>query len=356
MNFQKTKSIFLICSGYLFWILLDTFFWMYYFNQEGYVLILINNSARLIYGSVICTLFVLTQWRIIKIYSYNHFLSIFVIAAAILFFSIFLALLHNITYRFWATGTFNFQTNRGLWTSIFNCLVLFLSLTGLFYVSYYRNISIQQKEQIARTKALADEAQLLMLRYQINPHFLFNSLNAIQSMIEKDKVRAKEMIADLSDFFRYTLSKNNQTLVPLKEEIDAVQKYLAIQKERFAGRIEIDYETEDTTLKIMLPFFIIHPLVENAIKYGFSADNDVLRLLIKVTRKGQTLSILVKNTGILAPSERITDKELGSTKTGIENIKKRLCLFYPDCSTFELFEKDHWVHALIIITHPSMSV
>ncbi|MGD1007979.1 MAG: histidine kinase [Ignavibacteriaceae bacterium] len=87
------------------------------------------------------------------------------------------------------------------------------------------NISLRQKEQIAKTKALADEAQLLMLRYQINPHFLFNSLNAIQSMVEKDKARAKEMIADLSDFFRYTLSKNNQTLVPLKEEIGAIQRY-----------------------------------------------------------------------------------------------------------------------------------
>jgi len=174
--------------------------------------------------------------------------------------------------------------------------------------------------------------------------------------LKKDKVRAKEMIADLSDFFRYTLSKNNQTLVPLKEEIDAVQKYLAIQKERFAGKLEIDYEIEDTSLKLMLPFFIIHPLVENAIKYGFSADNDVLRLLIKVTRNEETLSILIKNTGKLALSEQITDKELMSTKTGIENIKKRLSLFYPDCSTFELFEKDYYVHALITITHASMSL
>jgi LytS/YehU family sensor histidine kinase len=227
---------------------------------------------------------------------------------------------------------------------------------GVFYVAYFSSLSLQQKEQIEKNKALADEAQLLMLRYQINPHFLFNSLNAIQSMVEKDKTRAKDMIADLSDFFRYTLSKTNQTLVPLKEEIEAIQKYLAIQKERFAGRLKIDYEIDEAALKIMVPFFIIHPLVENAIKYGFSAGNDVLCILIKVILKERTLSILIKNTGTLVESEKIADKGLISTKTGINNIKRRLSLFYPDCSSFELFEKDHCVNALITISNQSVPV
>ncbi len=355
MNFHKTKFILIVCFGYFFWIFLDTLFWIYY-GPENYSFILEFNSTKLIFGLLISALLALTQWKMIKIYSSNRFLSIFVISATTLLYSIILAFFNDLIYYYWSTGTFHLQADNFIVRTVFRCLVLVLALMGLFYVAYYRNLFLQQKEQTARIKALADEAQLLMLQYQINPHFLFNSLNAIQSMIEKDKVRAKEMIADLSDYFRYTLSKNNQTLVPLKEEIDAVQKYLAIQKERFVGRLEIDYEIEDTSMKILLPFFIIHPLVENAIKYGFSADNDVLRLSIRVTRKDQTLSILVRNTGTLVPPEQIADKELMSTKTGIENIKKRLALFYPDCSTFELFEKDNWVHALITITHPSMFV
>jgi LytS/YehU family sensor histidine kinase len=257
-------------------------------------------------------------------------------------------------YNFWTTWKFHLQVNNVI-SGSFNCLVLSAALTGSFYVAYYRSLSMQQKEQLARAKALADEARLLMLRYQINPHFLFNALNAIQSMIEKDKVRAKEMIADLSDFFRYTLSKNNQMLVPLGDEIEAVRKYLAIQKDRFAGRLEIDYEIEGDALKVMLPFFIIHPLVENAVKYGFSSETDILRLFIGVTRNGQTLGILVKNTGRLVPAERRAGGESTGTRTGIDNIKKRLALFYPDCSAFELLEKDRCVHALITITHPSMS-
>ena len=155
--------------------------------------------------------------------------------------------------------------------------------------------------------------------------------------------------------FRYTLSKNNQTLVPLKEEIEAVRKYLAIQKDRFAGRIEISYEIEDDSLKVMLPFFIVHPLVENAIKYGFSSETDILKVLIRVSRKGQTLSILVRNSGRLVPAEHPVGRESTGTQTGIDNIKKRLALFYPDCSAFELFEAGGNVHAFMTITHPSMS-
>jgi LytS/YehU family sensor histidine kinase len=77
--------------------------------------------------------------------------------------------------------------------------------------------------------------------------------------------------------------------------------------------------------------------------------------LIRVTLIEKTLNILIKNTGILAPSGQITGKEFAGTKTGIYNIKKRLSLFYPDCSTFELFEKDHYVHALITIKHPGIA-
>ncbi len=353
MNFNKRKSFLLVLSGYTLWIILDTFFWIY-FEPAKVILILEYNGSILICGLIVCALLVRSQWSIIAISSSRNLISILAISLTAVFFSVCLALIDNLMYNFWTTWKFHLQVNNVI-SGSFNCLVLSAALTGSFYVAYYRSLSMQQKEQLARAKALADEARLLMLRYQINPHFLFNALNAIQSMIEKDKVRAKEMIADLSDFFRYTLSKNNQMLVPLGDEIEAVRKYLAIQKDRFAGRLEIDYEIEGDALKVMLPFFIIHPLVENAVKYGFSSETDILRLFIGATRNEQTLSILVKNTGRLVPAERRAGGESTGTRTGIDNIKKRLALFYPDCSAFELLEKDRCVHALITITHPSMS-
>lgn len=353
ISMSKTKYILLLCSGYSLWIILDTLIWTY-FEPQRYIFILKYNSSILIFGFIVCFLLVLVHLGIIKKYAIRQFLYVFFILAATLFFSVARVFFNLLIFQFWSSGSLHLQAHNII-PPIFNSFILFLALTGLFYVTYYRNLFLQQKEQIARTKALADEAQLLMLRYQINPHFLFNSLNAIQSMVEKDKERTKEMIADLSDFFRYTLSKNNQTLVPLKEEINAVKKYLAIQKERFAGRLLIDYEIEDTSLEIMLPFFIIHPLVENAIKYGFSSGNDVLRILIRVTMSNRELSILVKNTGAIVTSEKIASNKLTGTKTGIDNIRKRLSLFYPDHSAFDLFEKDSCVNALITITQPGIS-
>jgi sensor histidine kinase YesM len=355
VNSQKGKSIFAVCLGYFFWIFIDTVIWTYS-SPAKYVLILEINGTRLIYGIIFCALFVLVQWRIINKHSSNRYFPIAFISATAALFAAVLAFFNVANNVLWSTGRLQLQVNNFYLMVLFNCLVLFFSLTGLFYVYYYRNISIQQKEQIAKTKALADEAHLLMLRYQINPHFLFNSLNAIQSMIEKDKDRAKDMIADLSDFFRYTLSKNAQTLVPFKEEMDAIQNYLAIQKARFADRLEIVYDIDTASLNIMLPFFIIHPLVENAIKYGFSAKTEVLHLLIKVTHEKETLVILVKNSGTLVLSDQNNGKDIGSTKTGIENIKKRLALYYPECSSLELLEQKGSVHALITITHPSMAI
>ncbi len=354
MRFNKIKSIYLVCSGYFFWILIDTIFWIH-FEPQRQLFIIEFNSSMLLAGCLVCTMLVLLQLQIINTFSSKQIFSIAAFFLLTLFFSILLACFNGLISSYLVKGKIHLETNSIL-MSTFSSFTLLIAIMGLFYFYYYYNLSLQQKEQIKKTKALADEAQLIMLRYQINPHFLFNSLNAIQSMVEKDKFRAKEMIADLSDFFRYTLSKNNQMLVPLKEEIEAIKKYLAIQEARFAGRIKISYEIEEASLNIMLPFFLIHPLVENAIKYGFASGVDMLCLFIKVTWTDETLSILIQNTGTLSGSENFTGKEPVSTKTGIENIRKRLSLFYPDRSVLELFEKDNCVNALITIKNPGTSI
>jgi len=354
VNSQKIRSILLVCFAFILWYLIDTIIWLFQDPQQ-YLLILKYNASLVAAGLIISMLLMLLQWKIIGIAASRPFVLVLVASVSTIPFAFMLSLTKIALTSYWRNTPFLIRM-PALLQGTFISLILFLALTGLFYVVYYRNISIQQKEQLAHVKALADEAQLLMLRYQINPHFLFNSLNAIQSMIEKDKDRAKDMIADLSDFFRYTLSKNAQTLVPFKEEMDAIQNYLAIQKARFAGRLEIVYDIDPSSLNMMLPFFIIHPLVENAIKYGFSANADILHLLIKVTHEKETLVILVKNSGTLVLSDQNNRKDVGSTKTGIENIKKRLALYYPDCSSFELLEQKGSVHALITITHPSMAI
>lgn len=252
---------------------------------------------------------------------------------------------------------FNLWVNAPVWKisipatiqASIDSFVTFISTASLFYIIYYRSVINKQEQQIAEVQALANEAQLLMLRYQINPHFLFNSLNAIQAMIEKDKSRAKEMIGDMADFFRYTLSKNNQMLVTISEEIEAVNKYLAIQKDRFGDRLETSLQIDPNVLGIRIPFFLIHPLVENALKYGLASKPEVLQLKIKIELKDEKLSILVSNSGKLDQVEISEINEKQSTKTGIENIRKRLAIFYPSNHEFNLYEKDGFVHAQISI-------
>lgn len=219
----------------------------------------------------------------------------------------------------------------------------------IYFVTHYWLEYKDQKEKTLKATSLANEAQLQMLQYQINPHFLFNSLNSIQSMIEKDKDRAKEMIADLSDFFRHTLSGKNQVFISLQEEINALDKYLSIQKERFQERLNVSFYIDKNSPDKKIPAFLIHPLVENSIKYGFSVDNDVLNLIVATKISEDDLTIVVKNSGKLMQADLSSDNNTSSTKTGIENIKKRLALLYPGKHEFRLFEKDNWVTAKIVI-------
>jgi LytS/YehU family sensor histidine kinase len=220
---------------------------------------------------------------------------------------------------------------------------------AIYFFTHYGLEYKEQREKTLKANALANEAQLQMLQYQINPHFLFNSLNTIQSMVEIDKDRAKEMIADLSVFFRHTLSGKNQVFISLKEELDALNKYLSIQKERFKDRLQVSFDIDKQSLGKNIPAFLIHPLVENSIKYGFSSTNNILELVIKTKLISNKLSITVKNAGKLVTTDRSKENKISSTKTGIENIKKRLSLLYPNNHKFELFEEDDYVTAKIII-------
>jgi two-component system, LytTR family, sensor kinase len=222
-------------------------------------------------------------------------------------------------------------------------LIPVLAFTGMYYaIIHWLNFKIQKEKALIATN-LANEAQLQMLRYQINPHFLFNALNTIRSMVEEDKTTARKMITELANFFRYSLSQkeDNDTF---ENEIEAIKNYLEIQKIRFEEKLNIIYEIDEKSYKMKLPFFIVLPLVENAIKYGLQTSK--LPLTIKIsTVVNKHLEISVQNSGKFISNPA----GIESTKTGINNIRKRLDLCYPDNYSFNIFEKDSRVTAQIII-------
>ena len=200
-----------------------------------------------------------------------------------------------------------------------------------------------QKERTKKAYALAQSAQLQMLRYQLNPHFLFNSLNSIRALIEEDKNQAKIMITELAEFLRYSLISKNYSDVPLNDEIEAIRHYFAIQQKRYEQKLEVTFEIDPLAEDYPVLSFLIHPLIENAIKYGMKTSPMPLKIRIKAMVKNETLKVEVSNTGKwVKPSIDKSSSEMG-TGTGLENIRQRLENAFPDNYCLNIFENDESV-------------
>ena len=201
----------------------------------------------------------------------------------------------------------------------------------------------KERENALQANFLADKAQLEVLRYQLNPHFLFNALNSIRASIDEDKQRAKHLVTEFSEFLRYSLTSNEASNIPLREELSAIRNYLAIEKIRFEEKLDVRFEIEPQAEDYQLPSFLIYPLVENAIKYGMNQDAP-MRLHISACVSNGKLHIEVANTGHWKSNEN--GDSLG---IGLRNVEQRLAQLFPDRSRFEIAETDGWVRAKIEI-------
>ena len=224
-----------------------------------------------------------------------------------------------------------------LWTiqrylshSYYHFLILSLWSALYFGIKLWMEWSIQ-RIRTEKANALAQAAQLQMLRYQLNPHFLFNSLNSIRALVDEDRKNAKEMITELSEFLRYSLISKNFSNVPLKQELEAVRHYFAIEKKRFEEKLEIKYEVDPLAEEFPVLSFMLHPIVENAVKYGMKTSKIPLQIELSAQVSDGVLNIGIKNSGHWVDSK---DKHFQSTGTGLENIKKRLENAFPDCHEF----------------------
>ena len=200
-----------------------------------------------------------------------------------------------------------------------------------------------QEQRLIRASALAQTAQLQMLRYQLNPHFLFNALNSIRALIDEDASKAREMITQLSDFLSYSLQPERYPDVPLRTELQALDHYFAIQKKRYEDKLEVSFEIDPDAREVRVLSFLIHPVVENAVKYGMSTSPMPLRIRITARREGESLNIRVSNTGRwVTPAGNRVDSV--GTSTGLENVKKRLENAYPGHHLFRSSSTDGWVN------------
>lgn len=200
-------------------------------------------------------------------------------------------------------------------------LIAFITL-----INWMLNTINEQKEKEkhqADVDAMLREAELVRLRQQLQPHFLFNSLNSINALIGTKPNEARQMVQQLSDFLRGTLKKDEQKLVPLKEEFEQLKLYLEIEKVRFGHRLKVEMTITEESQAYLIPPLLLQPVVENAIKFGLY--DTVEDIVIQVTAKTENgyLSIEVQN-----PFDSATQNANKGTGFGLSSIKRRLYLLY----------------------------
>lgn len=228
--------------------------------------------------------------------------------------------------------------------------LVLLFLSASYFLTHFMLQTGKQKETTHKAETLAKDVQLKMLRYQINPHFLFNVLNSIYTLIDENTEKAKKLVIDMSEYYRYTLNKQQMT-VTIEKEVESILKYLEIQKTRFEEEFEYEITVDETAKAVLIPSFIIHLLIENAVKYGTKTMKHKLIVRLSAVLANKNLLISVSNTGKLVPDTKPVENNNNGTSNGIENLKSRLGLYYNDNYSFSLKEEDGWVVASIEINN-----
>jgi LytS/YehU family sensor histidine kinase len=188
-------------------------------------------------------------------------------------------------------------------------------------------------------------AELKLLRAQMNPHFVFNSLTSIEAGLGKQLPNVRGMVQALADYLHYSLTHRNDELVPMGEEYDALIGYLALERARLGGKLSIDCQIDDEARKALVPGIILQPLVENAVKYGRESSPSPLQLRLHVLRSGRELQIEVSNSGHWIE----TDSNRSTGGVGLENLQRRLALLYPGQHRMEITRKSDHVSVRICI-------
>jgi hypothetical protein len=209
------------------------------------------------------------------------------------------------------------------YTSMLNYILVYGVNMILFHVNYARRAAIQQERQLAEAQVAAQQAQLAALRYQLNPHFLFNALNSISALIvTKRNDDAEEMTEKLSSFLRSSLNAEPSELIPLDEEFALTEEYLSIESVRFGDRLGIDIHCADDACHALVPSFLVQPLVENAVKHGVARSTRPIEIAIDAELSGGALRITVANDVARDQTDDLPDSE--GAGVGIDNVRHRL--------------------------------
>lgn len=204
---------------------------------------------------------------------------------------------------------------------IFFVMTAAMSLISLLWYTQQEQKKIDLRK--ADSEKLAREAELYRLRQQLQPHFLFNSLNSISALTGSQPEKARHMIQQLSDFLRGTLKKDDQQWISLEEELQSLRLYLDIEKVRFGHRLQTEILCGESVLPLKLPSLLLQPLVENAIKFGLYDTTGEVLIRLEAVAEGSYLKIIIRN-----PFDPETSQPLKGTGFGLSSVQRRLFLLF----------------------------
>ncbi len=270
--------------------------------------------------------------------------------------SIVLALIVSFVWTLIRVKTFIIMTKeQNVWADFggwyFGSIFIFFCWIGLFYLTMYYNLlkfehsamlkaqAKTQEEQLKRVKAqsIAKEAQIKMLRYQLNPHFLYNTLNSINSLIEsREHQIAQKMTIQLSKFLRFSLENNPDSMINLTEEINILNLFMDIEKVRFGERLTFDFIIEEQAEKAKIPSLLLQPIVENSMKHVIAKNENGGTIKIRAKIVQNRLILELSDTG---SGEKINKRVFDNFQckgVGLRNTNERLGVIYPNNYTFNM--------------------
>ncbi len=210
----------------------------------------------------------------------------------------------------------------------------YIALVGLAHAGVFHRRYREREQQATLLTSRLNEARLHALQAQLQPHFLFNTLNGIATLLRRDPAKAEDMLLSLSELLRIALNSSQRQEIPLREEIDFLGRYLAIQKMRFGDRIEVIEDIQPAALDCLVPALLLQPLVENAIRHGLEPSGQPGQLRITGSRDGEWLKLSVEDNGVgMKPAGK------GRKGVGLANVQERLATLHGTAYEFELKER-----------------
>ncbi len=358
MKFQHTISKIINDDKSAFWIL-DIIGWVLYF----FFLIMVFTSGEVFQISRVlwCFFTALFGFSVTLLFSYLFKTTKYksMTYAHQLFFAVTIIIITANIWVFYDTliqylvkGIEVFKLPLSIWHHSF--LALSYGFLLFIWFVFYQSAVLWKDRQIQKEIALkatmkANNFRLQMLQYQLNPHFLFNSLNSIMTLIDENKTAAKETLSKLSDFLRFLLLFTPDGKVKFLDELNAIKQYLSIQKIQYEDRLSISYSIDPSAKEYPILSFLIHPLVENAIKFGMQTSSTPLYISIEAAVQNDSLHVNIKNSGNWVKES--ASGQIGKIKTGIglENIKQRLEKAYYDNHSFIIEKQDNYVEVKLKI-------